>query len=126
MKKLNDMNKKLTLAIDVNTIFSDNPNVDGILRPDAVDYLKKLHQDGYFIIITSALSTEENKHIKSLLRKDGIIFDLFNANTNGTINFYKEDPRKISADIYIDNKSINGIPAHWRDIYDLIQQKWKK
>lgn len=120
------MNTKLTLAIDVNSILSTNPNVEGIIKLDAIEYISKLFQDGHYIIITSGLSSEENVSIKALLRKDKLYYHLFNANKPSTIEWFKEDPKKIVADCYIDADSLTYIPLHWGDIYKLIQEKWKQ
>jgi phenylalanyl-tRNA synthetase beta subunit len=35
---------------------------------------------------------------------------------------YKQDCRKISGDIYIDDKNLGGIPDDWNEIYELIQK----
>jgi hypothetical protein len=36
---------------------------------------------------------------------------------------YSADCRKISADIYIDDKCLMGLPETWEEIYNLIQLK---
>jgi hypothetical protein len=36
---------------------------------------------------------------------------------------YSADCRKISADIYIDDKCLMGLPETWEEIYNLINKK---
>lgn len=43
-------------------------------------------------------------------RERGLEFDTVNANLPELIELYKNDCRKINADIYIDDKAVNPIP----------------
>ena len=40
----------------------------------------------------------------------GLTFDTVNANLPELIDLYKNDCRKINADIYIDDKAVNPVP----------------
>lgn len=120
------MNKKLSLAIDVNTLISGTPNEEGIIIKEAVEYITKLSEDGYYIIITSNLTISENKLLIDLFNKYRLPYHIFNANPPTVIEFYREDPRKIVADVYIDAKGLVDIPLHWRNIYEIIISKWKQ
>lgn len=121
------MNKKLTLAIDISTILNEvNPDEEGMVKDSTIHYLKKLHQDGHYIIVTSGLDFSGNMMVISLLKEHNIHYDVFNSNKPNFIEFYKYNPGKIMADIYIDANSLTHVPIEWRDIYEIITSKWQQ
>lgn len=115
--------KRLTLAIDFdNTIVEEEyPNI-GPLRKDAKKYINKLYAEGHYIIINTCRAGQEELEAGHHLYQKGIHFHAINQNQPGRILRFHGDCRKISADFYIDDKNIGGLPE-WKEIYELIQQK---
>lgn len=117
-------NEKITLAIDFDgmiTTEDEYPNT-GKLRSGAIEYINKLHEEGCFIIINSCRTGEEQKIAEKFLNENNIKFNLFNKNDPERIEKYGKDTRKISADIYIDDKNLGGI-FEWKEIYELIHEQ---
>jgi len=117
------MKNRLTLAIDFdNTIVEEKYPDIGNLLPNAKKYINKLYEQGYFIIINTCRANEQEAEAEDFLYRKGIHFHKLNENQPGRILQYGTDCRKISADIYIDDKNLGGLPD-WKTIYKLIRQK---
>lgn len=113
------------LAIDFdNTITSSNsyPHIEG-LKPFAQKYIDKLAREGYYIIIWTCRSGEAQELAKQFLIDNAIVFHQINQHHPTLVEFYRNDTRKISADIYIDDKGLEDLPASWAGIYELIKKK---
>lgn len=122
--------RPIILAIDFdNTIVKvkDFPNIFRI-RKGAAKYINKLYDQNYHIIIwtcrTDSDHCYDNSDAKRFLNKKGIRYHSMNDNHYALKNHFQNNSRKISADIYIDDKGLwpFGIPS-WRILYWLI--KWK-
>ena len=62
------------------------------------------------------------------LLEQGIPFDRINAHEPQNLARYGDDPRKIYAHCYIDDKQVGGLPT-WPEIYEYItneEKKWKE
>ena len=117
-------NRKLTLAIDFdNTIAkTDYPHIKKIKR-NAVKYINKLYDKGCLIIINTCRANGEKDIMCKFLTNVGLKYHYINENDPVRIRHYRTDTRKISADIYIDDKNLGGIPS-WKWIYKLIKDKY--
>lgn len=114
--------KQLILAVDFDgTIVHEAYPGIGSLRPGAKRVINRLHADGHYIIVWTC----RNKHFKTQARKfleaNGINFHKLNEQKPEVSAKYGET-RKISADLYLDDKGIAGLP-HWDEIYKIIKQK---
>jgi dUTP pyrophosphatase len=110
----------MLIAIDFDgTIVEDHyPNI-GPLRKNAAKVINRLQEEGHQIIIWTCRTNTEDIH--RFLRVNRIDFDRINENCPYRINYYKgTDPRKLGADMYIDDKQLGGIPEDWEDIYQMI------
>jgi len=117
------MSKKLTLAIDFdNTIVEEKYPDIGNLLPGAKKYINKLYEQGYYIIINTCRANDQELEAEDYLYRKGISFHRLNENQPSRILQYGTDCRKISADIYIDDKNLGNLPD-WKTIYKLIRQK---
>jgi hypothetical protein len=112
--------KRLNLAIDFDgTIVEiDYPRI-GELIEDAKYYINKLYEDGHVIIINSCRAGKEEEDMRKFLILNGIKFHYLNENTKALIMEYGKDCRKMSADIYIDDKQLTPLPA-WDMIYSIV------
>lgn len=114
--------KKFILAIDFDgTIATDSFPEVGKLRKDADVIIRKLHQDGHEIIINTCRTGKYEGLAEYFLKKNDIPYHFINSNLPRVIDFYKQDCRKISADYYIDNRNIGGLPS-WKEIYKIIKK----
>jgi hypothetical protein len=119
--------KKFILAIDFDGTIAELsfPEV-GEIRKDAAYYLGRLWQDGHNIIINTCRSGIHEGLAQTFLKEHGIKYDYINANMPRLIEEYGKDCRKISADIYIDDKCLMGLPDTWEEIYMMISKKSSK
>lgn len=115
--------QKLTLAVDFDgtIVHEEYPNI-GTLRDGAKDVINQLYDDGHYIIINTCRADQTELEAAHFLYEQGIHFHSINQNQPGRILKYGGDCRKISADLYIDDRSINGLPS-WDDIYQLVNER---
>jgi hypothetical protein len=114
---------KLVIAIDFDgTIATLSFPEVGTLIKQADVIIRRLHAQGHKIVINTCRSGKYEGLAQDFLDENMIPYDLINANLAELITQYKQDCRKISADIYIDDKCIMGIPS-WDEMYHLIQER---
>lgn len=115
---------KAIIAIDFDgTIcMSDYPEL-GMQRKDAGHYIRRLVDDGYGVIINTCREGIPLANAIKWLHKNAIPYHYVNCNFPHIIEFYKADCRKISADLYIDDKCLTGLPE-WDEIYATIDAKF--
>lgn len=123
----------LTLAVDFDNTIVEEKREDGSLyypeigplRSGAKLYLNKLHKEGHYIIIWTCREGEHALRVEKYLRDNDIGFHKVNENEPERILHYGINCRKVSADLYIDDKGILGIPS-WKKIYRIVRKKAKK
>ena len=115
--------QKLILAIDFDEtiVQCDFPRIIK-LRPDAKKIINQLYDDGYYIIIWTCRHGDHALEAETYLLKNGIRFNKFNQHHPALIKRFRNDTRKISADVYIDDKCVGGLPT-WKEIYRIIKKK---
>jgi len=113
----------MVIAIDFDGTIVENayPGI-GKLKPNAVQIINKLKEEGHSIIINTCRSGIFEGNAAVFLNHVGIKYDYVNSNLPYRIEHYEADTRKISADLYIDDKNLLGIPEDWDDIYKLIKK----
>lgn len=120
------IDNKLVIAIDFDgTIVKEDYPRLGKLRKGAKKYINKLYQDGHIIIINTCRSGVYQEAAFKLLVGLDIEFDYMNENHPKVIEQYKNDSRKISADLYIDDKNLVKLPS-WKQKYKLIKKHYKR
>ena len=97
------------------------PNI-GVPTPDAVKYMRRLHEDGHYIIINTCRNGERLVEAINWLLAYDIPFDRINDNEPTNVEKYGTNSRKIYAHCYIDDKQVGGLPM-WRDMYEWITEK---
>lgn len=71
-----------------------------------IEWIKKQKLNGSRIILHTCRTGNELKLAENFCKEQGIEFDAINANLPDMIEAYGDDPRKISADIYLDDKAL--------------------
>lgn len=120
------MNHKLILAIDFDGTIADTsyPFIRG-LRKDAKKVINSLALKGCYIIVWTCRCEEREIDAEKFLSRSGILFDQINNHHPVLIEKFKNNTRKISADLYIDDKCIGGLPS-WNKIEKSVNKILKK
>lgn len=118
----------MRIAVDFDGTIVDNlyPGI-GMEKPYATQTLKQLAAEGDEIILWTARSGELLKDAVDWCESRGLTFSAVNSNYHTCINHQNgfSGPRKIQADIYIDDKNIGGFPG-WPVVYTKITRLKKK
>lgn len=120
--------KELVLAVDFDGTIAElaYPEI-GELKPEADIYINKLYDEGHHIVIHTCRTGDHHENlVKEFMKTHNIKYHELNNNVPHLIELYKNDSRKVSADIYIDDKCLMGLPDTWEEIYYLIQCKLEK
>jgi guanylate kinase len=107
--------RKLTLSFDFDNCVSIGtcyPRI-GKLRPFAKEVIKKCYHLGHTVIINTCRTGEHAMECYHFLTERGIPYSYINENSHELIKRYGTDTRKISADLYFDDRST---PIDWRKI----------
>lgn len=114
--------RNLVLAIDFDgTIAEQMFPLVGDMKHEADVYIRKLYDEGHHIVINTCRSGIYEGLAQTFLKEKGIPYHYINSNMPYLIEEYGQDCRKISADIYIDDKCLMGLPDTWEEIYNRIQ-----
>lgn len=117
------MRKKFILAIDFDgTIATASFPEVGTLREGAYEIINQLYKEGHKIIINTCRSGKYEGMAEDFLKENDIPYHFINTNLPELITEYGNDCRKISADFYIDDKCLMGLPS-WGEIYSIIYFK---
>ncbi len=115
------MESKL-IAIDFDgTIVEDRYPAIGKEKMYAFDTMKMLQNDGHRLILWTYRSDKKLEEAVEFCRKKGIEFYAVNKNYEEE-EFSTDIPRKIKADIFIDDRNVGGFPG-WGKIYRIISGK---
>jgi len=85
--------------------------------------IKKLKEDGFYIIIWTCRDNDDILLLKEWFEKHKIPYDKLNEHHPANIAKHKNNTRKIYADLYVDDRDVNGLPNNWSDIYQLIKRR---
>lgn len=111
-----DISKKLIISIDFDGTITKSTGkfpIPGEVRPEAIEYINNWYDRGHTIIISSCRAGGNAPELcLDFLKKWGIKYHFFNENSPININFFGTDTRKISADFYIDDRSMT---INWDD-----------
>lgn len=121
-----DNKRKLVIAVDFDGTITDNNcwPLCKELKNNAKESINFLHDDlNCEIIIWTCRDNELHNDLDSAinyLKENDIHYDFINE--NGTIlKYWPNDPRKIYADFYIDDKSFIFESINWLKIKDFIK-----
>jgi hypothetical protein len=117
------MQRILAIDFDDTIVDSDYPTVIR-LREGAKEYINKLYDDGFYIIIWTCRSKKHEQVAELYLLNHGIKFHKINQHHPQQLFLYEHESRKIYADVYVDDKCLTGLPD-WPEIYEIITQKFE-
>ena len=86
------------------------PMIEGE-QPAAGDSLRKLHEDGHYIILWTCRNGQPLIDALNWLLEHKIPFDRVNAHEPENLRQYGNDTRKVYADCYIDDRNLGGFPG---------------
>ena len=112
---------RLSIDFDGTIVEVDYPRI-GKLKPNVVKIINKLYEEGHSIIINTCRAGIYEGDCYKFLQDNNIPYHYINSNLPEDIEKFGQDCRKISADLYIDDKNLGGIPNDWEDIYRLIKE----
>ncbi|HBG39926.1 MAG TPA: hydrolase [Porphyromonadaceae bacterium] len=114
----------MVIAVDFDgTIVEDRYPAIGDLRPGAVEVLKRLRKEGYLLILWTCRTGKELAQAVKFCAEAGIRFDAINENLRYRVNeFGGSDPRKVSVDLYIDDRGLTELPS-WQEIYRIVHRR---
>lgn len=111
----------MIIAIDFDgTIVEHRYPEIGRVIPNSFKVLKKLKADGHILLLWTYRSGEELEKAVNYCKKHGVEFHAVNNNSCDE-EFDMTYSRKIYADLYIDDRNINGLPD-WNTIYITIRK----
>ncbi len=82
----------------------------------AFDTLRALQKKDYLLTLWTCRTGKLLDDAVELCRKNGVEFYAINANYPGEDISNPDNPRKLTADIFIDDRNIGGLPS-WGEIY---------
>lgn len=119
-------NFKAIIAVDFDGTIVEVAYPDiGIIREKAVEYINKLYDEGYGIVINTCRSGEYEQNCINFLKENKIKYHHINENFPHLIELYNMDCRKISADCYIDDKCLMWNIPSWEEKYNIIKKKFE-
>lgn len=113
--------KVLAIDFDGTIAEASYPEV-GKLRPGALEVINELYEEGYGIVINTCREGEALALAIQFMDKIGLKRHFVNSNFPFLIDHFEADTRKISADLYIDDKCLTGLPP-WNEIYSMVWAK---
>jgi hydroxymethylpyrimidine pyrophosphatase-like HAD family hydrolase len=115
--------KRFVIAIDFDgTIAEDKYPEIGPILPMAKNVINKLYRAGHFIIINTCRVGGTMGDVEKFLEEMDVHHHYINTNLPSKIREYGVDCRKISADIYIDDKNLMHI-SDWGIIAEQLTEK---
>lgn len=113
------VNRKLIIAVDFDgTIVEERYPKIGEPLPNAFEVMTQLQNDGHRLLLWTYRHGKELQEAIDFCKTKGIEFYAANRNfPEEEVN--EEIPRKILADIYIDDRTIEGRPD-WLKVYEYV------
>ena len=125
IENLEKKGENVIVAIDFDgTIVEDQFPEVGKMIPGSKENINRLYFEGYTIIIWTCRTHIRMLEAVEWLAKNGIKYHYINTNCKKNVEKYDgSDPRKISADIYIDDRGLMHPLPHWNEIHEIIHER---
>lgn len=98
----------MIFAVDFDGTISKEDNYPGTgdLIPFSKETINKLYDKGHEIIIWTSRDNDTIENVVNFLQEHGIKYHGINESSKTLLDKYGNNPRKIGADCYIDDKTI--------------------
>lgn len=113
--------KIYAVDFDGTLCFSKWPDLGPPNKP-LIGIIKKKKEQGDKIILWTCRTHEMLDQAVKWCEEQGLIFDAVNANIPEIIELYGEDGRKVTADYYIDDKSVSHITTMQNNEWFLLDE----
>jgi|GEM_PF-3232634 len=108
----------MIIAVDFDgTLHTGEYPYIGAISPYAKKYMKKLKDDGHYLIIWTCREGDTLTEAINWLLSQDIPFDRVNDHELENKARYGGKTRKVYAHLYIDDKQVGGLPT-WEEIYE--------
>lgn len=115
--------KSLIIAVDFDgTIVEDAYPKIGKPMLFAFETLKQLEKDGHRLILWTYRNGRKLDHAVEFCKENGIEFYAVNKSYPNEDPSDKDVPRKLNADIFIDDRNVGGFPG-WGELYQMISNR---
>ena len=115
---MSNLGRPLVVAIDFDgTIVEEKwPRIGNPIKGAKIG-IERLHKEGMILILNTCRCEDTLGEAVDFLKERKLwnCFTAVNENILERVEEYGSDPRKISADVYVDDRGISGIPP-WSDI----------
>ena len=121
--------KKLIISIDFDDTIAYTKNFAiGELKQDAKYVINKWYNEGHYIIINTCRTDKDEIDAQLFLDVEGIKYHKINENNPKIIEYFKNNTRKIYADVYINDKNIENLHKKFYQDYwfDYKTENWTK
>ena len=116
--------KKYTMVIAVDfdgTIVTHKYPKIGEEIPFAIESLKLIQQEGrHLLILWTVREGDLLDEAVAFCKERGLVF--YAANKNNPEQDATKSPRKLTADLFIDDRNLGGFPG-WGEIYNIINER---
>lgn len=115
----------MTIAVDFDgTIVEHKYPAIGKEKAFAIDTLRSLASKGHRIILWTARDGKLLEDAVEFCRSRGLEFYAINSNypPGALFGDSRDNPSKVIADVYIDDRNLGGLPE-WTTIYQMILQE---
>jgi len=115
------MRKVIAVDFDGTMVEEDHypligPEIDG-----SVEGVIRLQELGFEAIIWTCRSGEPLELAKKWLEQRGLDITYFNENSREQVAHWGTDPRKIAAELYIDDRIVGGFPG-WQKVIKEVER----
>jgi hypothetical protein len=111
-----DLTNPLIIAVDFDgTLCADRFPEIGAPNELIIGWLKMIRREGHKLILWTCRVDERLREAVRWCADLGLYFDTVNDNIPENVAQYGTNPRKVFADLYIDDKSVDG----FRNAYDI-------
>lgn len=110
----------IAVDFDGTIVEHDYPNI-GREQRHAIATLKRLQREGHILILWTYREGTLLEEAVEWCKERGLEFH--GINTDNPLSAAPEGPRKVNADIYIDDRNVGGLPD-WGAIYEMISNGW--
>ncbi len=118
--KVNLNFEKVILCVDFDGTIVEHEYPDmGELKEGAKEYINKLYDEGYYIIIWTCRAGYPLVDMINFLDDKGVKYHKINENAPFEMIGFKPSP-KVFCNIHIDDTNLGGLPE-WKDIYRMVK-----